>query len=304
MDECLKSVRSRDHKSTMPSGLAASKNGRWICRSQHSSGPVELWDLQLRQRGSIFPTVLEAGGDRLAVSPTGDRVVAGAFAKHGVAVYDTAMGKRLWQNKTVKKVQEVHFTSSGVYVWCISDVGAAQLLDLATGNAVSRLRAIRWMRPSLLDSQAAWFDGQRLHIGSEDGSRLRPVEVQPENMLIDGVFGRALLWVSEMGGPLRCYELTTREQVAQLPSGPGWHWTDIGYCEADDTFSAIKRDYDKPANTLHRLSETTGQTVEICSLKSFAHVFCQRGELLLGGRGDLRRVADGELVHDFNWSSI
>lgn len=237
------------------------------------------------------------------MSPAGDRVVAAAFTRHGVALYDTWTGQRLWQNRTIKQVQEVHFTHEGTHVWCITQTGAAQMLDASTGDVAFRRRAIRWMRPSLLDTRAAWFDGKRLQLGNQDGSRLDPVAVHPENRLIDCAFGRASWWISEMRGPLRCFDLVTRDQVAQLESGLGWHWTDIGYCEADDIFFVIKRDYDKPAVTLHRLIAQTGQAIDVCGLSSFKHVFCQRGELLLGNQGDLRRVADGELVHEFNWSS-
>lgn len=220
----------------MPSTLAAALNGRLIGRSKRSSGVVQLWDLQTCQLRSEFDTVLENGGSRLAVSPAGDRVLAGAFTRHGVALYDAASGERLWQNRSVKNLQELHFTYSGTHAWCIADVGAARMLDLQSGDVVLRMRAIRWMRPSLLDSRAAWFDGNRLCLGGQDGTRVADLAVRPARPLIDSAFGRESLWVSESGGPLRCIDLVTRELVVQLQSGAGWHWTLIGHRKLDEAF--------------------------------------------------------------------
>lgn len=68
---------------------------------------VEVWEINPPHLRSSIQTVLDSGGDRLALC--GDAltplVVTGAWARHGICGYDEKSGRRLWQRKDLKRVQ-------------------------------------------------------------------------------------------------------------------------------------------------------------------------------------------------------
>jgi len=62
-------------------GIASSWGGRLVAYSESGDGPIQVWGLQTHELVAQFPTVLQAGGSRLAISPDDTGVAAGAYAE-------------------------------------------------------------------------------------------------------------------------------------------------------------------------------------------------------------------------------
>lgn len=287
----------------MFTSMSATQRGARVAYSLNSTAPVQIWNLQTYTLESEFKTIIDGGGNHLAIMSAGDRVLAGAFARHGVALYSTSDGRRLWQNKSVKRLNDIRVTFNEQHAWCISLDGVAWVLDLEHGEVVERVTGMQWRRHSPFDESAIWSDGKRLHMHGQDGHQVMTSATRFENRFIDGAFGRASLCVSEGLGPLRCFEIGSGNEMHRVPSGDGWHWTIVGYAESGDEFFVVRRNFAEASSALYRFVPTTGEIVRVCDLTSLESIFCVNGDMILGADGDLRRTSDGLVVHDFRWSA-
>lgn len=69
-----------------------------------TDGSVQVWSLERQALESDFDTVLDFGGQRLALCTTLDQlvVIAGAYERHGICGYNARTGERIWQRKDLK----------------------------------------------------------------------------------------------------------------------------------------------------------------------------------------------------------
>jgi hypothetical protein len=92
-------MRSEGDKSPMPiHEIAAAPTAPRLAVATHGD-LLEVWDIESRTRVSRFASVYYLGGRRLAIDATGTRVVAAAWARHGVACYDASTGAVVWRRK-------------------------------------------------------------------------------------------------------------------------------------------------------------------------------------------------------------
>lgn len=284
----------------MLTGLASSWDGRLVAYADSGDGPVQVWDLQTYQLVSEFPTILQAGGSRLAISRDSTRVVAGAFRREGVAGYESSTGRCLWHAREITKIQEVGVDATGTDVWCVRDSGPAQFLDLERGIVAHGVPGVRWMCQSGAERQWLTFDGRRFRL--MNGSP-RLVEKAPEKGPLAGAFSSEVVCVSEVAGPLHCIEVKTGHEVQRVQPEAGCHWTEIGYVADLQAFAIVRYPFGHSQGGvfLQLFDPATARVSDIAELPSPKHVFCARGSLVLGSHGDLRRTRDGALVHHFGW---
>lgn len=126
--------------------IATSHRGR-IFASGEFERRVQIWDLQSRQRVSEFDTILDFGGVRLAISEDGNHCVAGAYERHGLALYD-ATGRLKWQRKDLKKVQYTGFGRNGDTVLASFDDRPLHRLRTSDGETLATYRGLRWIEES------------------------------------------------------------------------------------------------------------------------------------------------------------
>jgi hypothetical protein len=283
----------------MLTGLASSWDGKRVARSRLGDAPVQVWDLDSQEMITEFPTVLDAGGSRLAISRDGSRVAAAAYARKGLAMYDAATGACRWRRADIKKIQEVGIGPTGTEVWCIGDAGPARILDAETGTDLRKIPKVQWMCQSPLDHRAVVFDGQKYTL--VDGAAISlgsAVDSSP----LGGAFGDAHVCLSEVAGPLRCFTLEGGNELHVVMPTEGWHWTQIGFVAEAGEFAVIRYPYEHGGQVaLQLFIATSGRFLDVGELPSPKYTFCCRGSLLLGSHGDLRHTRDGSLVHHFGW---
>lgn len=282
----------------MLTGLASSYDGRFVAFFDSGDDPVEIWTIDTHQMVAKVQTILDAGGSRLAMSREG-RVVAGAYRRHGAALYEPGSSTCLWQQRSVTKVQQVKFEASGVRVWCVSEQGPAQRLEIEKGSVVQELRGARWICLHHGRDVGVSFDGRKYRLMDEQAAVLMTsLEAPP----LAGAFADTAFCVSEVGGPLRCVELSTRSEVNRVMPRRGCHWTGIGFIESAQALALIRYPFEVSGSLALELFDlNSGQIHEVSQLPSLKYVFCDRGALLLGSHGDLRRTSDGELIYHVGW---
>jgi hypothetical protein len=104
---------------------------------------VDIWSLGRRRLLSQIRTVLDFGGQRLAVCATPEPVVvAGAWERHGICAYSID-GTVLWQRKDLKKVRTIACARGGAGVAACFSEGPMRVLDSMSGETISEVRAVR-----------------------------------------------------------------------------------------------------------------------------------------------------------------
>lgn len=106
---------------------------------------VQVWSVERQEPESEFKTVLDFGGQRLALCTTSDRmvVVAGAWERQGICGYDASTGNRLWQRKDLKQVQSVAPADDGSAVAACFDSRSMQVLEAVSGTTITTVRGVR-----------------------------------------------------------------------------------------------------------------------------------------------------------------
>src|SRR4051794_19045303 len=136
------------HQATAIRQLATSWTGRVIAAAEFER-TVHLYDLATQERLRTIETTLDFGGQRLAVSNDGRRVIVGAYHVHGIAAYSCDTGAELWRRKDLKKVQHLNFNGDDSRVLCCFDSGPCESLNTQTGQSGKSLRGVRgaWESP-------------------------------------------------------------------------------------------------------------------------------------------------------------
>lgn len=280
--------------------LAASWNGSRIARAAgNDDRQVEVWDLETLQVVARFLTVRQAGGSRLAISLDGSAVLAAAYDRYGVALYDVDTGQSRWHRRDITAIQETAFARYGDQVFCVSDKGPTYVLACIDGKTVREFPRVRWACESPLGRFCVFFDGQRYGYLDDPTAVILPAKSQGEP--IAGAFSKDLLCLAEVRGPLRFFDCGTSLEVARLIAPADCHWIRVTYDSDAEQFAAVLYNFERAQTVLQRFNRTASAMEDICELDSSTYIFCQRGGRVLGPSGDLRQTDTGNLVGQFHW---
>ncbi len=279
--------------------LASSWDGNTVAQRVLREGPVEVWDVETRQKVSVFPTVLASGGRRLAISGNGQRVAAASYGPGGVAMYDVARGTSIWQRPDITRVQDLLLMRRGTCLCAVRDGAAATLIDAMSGRTIRKEARVSWWCEDRRMDRSLLFDGRSYRLLDET---TRPLADMVDAGPLDGAFGDNVACVSEVAGVLRCFTIADGREIWRIKPPEGTHWTALAYVEGLHCFAVVRYEYETGGQVLLELFDpATGQFREVSPLRHNEHVFCGRGALILGSDGELRRTSDGELEHDFDW---
>src|SRR5207248_2897310 len=78
--------------------LATSWSGSVIAAAEFER-TVHVWDVAELRHLTTFPTIMDFGGTRLAITPDGKNCVAAAYHVEGVAAYAAPDGTEVWRRK-------------------------------------------------------------------------------------------------------------------------------------------------------------------------------------------------------------
>ena len=113
-----------------------------------NSGDIIIYSLLKKKKISQFNSIHDIGGCRLSLSEDSKYCVVGAYDTHGIAMYNSINGEKLWQRKDLKKVQYLHYSNLFDRVVACFDSKSMHLLDKDTGEILEQVRAVRGYRES------------------------------------------------------------------------------------------------------------------------------------------------------------
>jgi len=294
-------------------GLAGSWTGSSVAASEFER-TVHVWDIESGARRAELATIMDAGGDRVAISDDGLLLAAGAYHVHGIAMYDVADGNLKWQRKDLKKAQVLKFSKDDLQLLAFFEVGSSHILDASSGATIAKLRGVSFLEESPFASLRLVGRSGRLEV-VDSGTRRR----MPEASLIGDMFAKAAFTeegvVCTAKRPPRKY-LVRFPNVPELeletvywPIGsdrPRWRhrWPtgvnvlDYGYGPESGIIYAVTWPVDGGDSTLVHLSKETGETDrEIVVPKgAWATGFALKSSRLVTSAGDVMESRSGRVT--------
>jgi len=271
---------------------------------------VHTWNIETKKKLTDFDTVLEPGGSRLAISRDGRLCAAGAYdggslaenryVGGSVAAYDTSTGEMLWQNKRIKRVQGLKFsTHCPEIIYAVFSDQPMNIIDTRTGSVVEKIRDTRgiWESPyegiqmresSRGDYLFGLSTGKR--IGQLTDRRLGPLDVAFSDIYVVVSYGR---------GPVSCYSTENCIQVWRHDSEEGHHYVEMRYNEKSHEFIGVDLDYLKGASSsVVWLDEATGAVKRKLTLSGtpWETEFALKGTVLVTSDGVVMDTGSGEEI--------
>jgi WD40 repeat protein len=261
---------------------------------------VAVWDLSSAEKLIEFKTILDIGGQRLAIDPSGKYIVAGAYRIYGVAGYSVTDGSIVWQRKDLKKIQSLRVSSNGKRVYCGFSTGPCQVLDITSGETVESWRGVRDVYEHPCDPIRI-TERNKLDVW-QSGILIDSIKVT-KFAILDVAFGDRSFCISECTGPVRCFDISSTKEIWRyFPIVSGSHILQLGFSNESHQYFGIEWCYEKGGfMNLFRFDQFSGATEYIRRLSETKNapgkaVFCLNGNYLLTCFGELLRVNDGKLI--------
>lgn len=272
---------------------------------------VQIWSIPTRSKIAEFETVLEGGGERLAISQDGNKCGAGAYdgsslaenryVGGSVALYDSSNGNLLWQNKKIRRVQTLRFSihDSGSLLAGFDDQ-PFHVIDAEDGTISDKLRGVRAVHESPFGNlQLREYDAQYVLFDSGRDNKIGKLPKSSFSTL-DVAFGTTSVIVSEAAGTVRCFNQTSCTQKWEYIPDEGSAALRIHYSEEiGEIVCCVKAQSRSPVfESLIWLDEDTGKVIKNKRMEGEQRgadsVFVGRAGLLITSSGDLIDIQTGE----------
>jgi WD40 repeat protein len=274
--------------------FASSWSGSVIAAAEFER-TVHVWDFDGPRHLATFPTIMDFGGTRLAVTPDGRNCIAAAYHVEGIAGYVASDGTELWRRKDLKKTQTLRVSLDGRRVYACFDNRSCQVLNRETGKTIKTWAGVRdvWQSPyqpiMLLEKRA-------LVLQSPEERKIATIPVESFAVLCVA-FASGLVCVSECGGPLRCLDVQTGDQRWRFQE-KGQHFLELAFSEQAQAFVGVCWPYERGGLfRLLRFEPQSGAATVVADLgKAGNFEFCSRGTRLLSSDGSVMDSATGSCI--------
>jgi hypothetical protein len=139
--------------------FASSWSGSVIAAAEFER-TVHVWDFDGPRHLATFPTIMDFGGTRLAVTPDGRNCIAAAYHVEGIAGYVASDGTELWRRKDLKKTQTLRVSLDGRRVYACFDNRSCQVLNRETGKTIKTWAGVRDVWQSRTNRLCCWRSGR------------------------------------------------------------------------------------------------------------------------------------------------
>jgi WD40 repeat protein len=257
---------------------------------------VFVWSAINGQQIAKYETVMDYGGNRIALANSKDVFVAGAYDRFGIVCYRLYTGDILWHRKDLKGVQDIKISPDDKVVFCGFLDKSGHILDLDTGGTVKTLRGVRNIFYDVYESCTFYdFDApKRYEIVDAIGNR-RMVVNRLSFALLDAVFSPKYIGLAESGGPVRFISRKDPDKTIYYHPPKGEHILRIAYSSNNDVFYGIQWKYKEYGSSiLLKFDLSADQPYVIADIgKGPESQFCDFGDHLITSHGHYVNTTTG-----------
>lgn len=263
---------------------------------------VRVWSFAERSLTAELDTVLDFGGQRLALCGSEKPiVVAGAWERYGICGY-APDGTRLWQRKDLRQPQHISPAAEGALVVAGFDQRPLHVLDAGSGETVATVRGVRRFYDSpFADVGLGEMYGHVVLLGTDDWKARRKAPVDGFATL-SGAAAPGALAVADVvsfdagRSSVSCRNLTGellwRWDCPPEVNCPALAWDD----DASEWVGVLNHVNNKQPDTLVRWSADGDVTAERPLALLAEYAFLPGGRHLVTSDGAVRETGTGSVI--------
>lgn len=276
--------------------IATSFSGQTIALAEFEKR-VQIFDINSLQIMSEFDTILDFGGQRLAISEDGKICICGCWERHGICAYETKTGNLLWQRKDLKKVQHIQILyADSAKFFAQFEVGASRTFDINTGLDTEKVTGAKY-----------FFNSKYLEIDIIDKPRkiqivdrkLKKIKVNIERQPFATLgldIAHNCFAISESGGPLSCYDILSGQLKWRIPISEDGHFLRVIFNEELDIFIGVSWPFMKGGNKkLKYINKDSGKIEREMIINCPTETeFALNGSVLITSEREIINIKSGE----------
>jgi outer membrane protein assembly factor BamB len=272
--------------------LAGSYAGPLVVAGEFEN-TAHIWNLQTADRVRTIEAKFDYGGKRLAISPDGKMLFTGAWARYGIAAYSISDGQQVWRRTELKNVQALAVDAAGDRLICSFDRSPTHLMDPKTGVTLETLRGVEDLYNAPFSKAVVQVSRQgKIWLRGPTGKKISIPATSFAVLAVE--FGAGEVCISEVGGPVRCFDIETGEERWRHTPRTGLHFLNLGFDIVTSRFAGVSWAYKTGGEYFLEAFDGDGRATFIAQPdEAGAAIFCLKGSTLLTERGDLIDVATG-----------
>jgi len=254
---------------------------------------------------AVFDTVLDPGGERLAVlqGPGVDLVAAGSWDRREVVAYRADSGREVWRRSGVGRVQRIAPAGKGGYLTIAFDTGPLLVLDGRSGRSVARINGARAYWQAAFSDMAVVATSDSLSIAdSATWTRRGRYRLHSFAVLDVAMNSESRIVVSEPAevrvrgsGHISCLTAELR-LLWELTTPPGTHVPWLGYHSQQSVWVGVEVDLRGNGRTLVSWDVDGDWRSRVTVPISADYAFTADGAILVAAEGEMFDAVSGEQI--------
>ncbi len=246
--------------------IATSHNGMRLATAEFEH-MVQIRDLQSREKIGEFRSILDYGGDRLAISEDGSYCATGAYNRHGIATYNAENGNLIWQRKDLKKVQRLKYARYPENsLFAFFDEKPCSVLNRESGETLRMVRGLRGMSEHPFAGIQLFEKSREFEIFCLESSKRIAKIPRITFGALDVTFTEDAVIISESTGPVSAYSLSDGKPNWRYTPDEGNHVLKLAYCRVTGEILGINWPHKKGGNkTILSFEKGSGKLSHTCN---------------------------------------
>jgi len=276
--------------------IATSCGGHIIALAEFEK-TVQIFDIMEQKIISEFETILDFGGERLAISEDGQVCICGCWKRHGICGYETKTGKLIWQRKDLKKVQHIQILrSSKNKVFTYFEIGPGRVLDLHTGKDLEKMPGVKYCFESKFQPINVLDKSTKIQLIDRNTLEVKANIQRQSFATLDIATSPDSIVVSESGAPLTCYDTEKGSLKWRIYLSKEGHFLKICYNDRLNKFIGISWPFVNGGNKKLRYINPDNGTIEnetVINCPAETEIVME-GKFLVTSDRDLINIETGE----------
>jgi WD40 repeat protein len=210
---------------------------------------VQIFDINSLQVIAEYDTILDFGGQRLAISEDGKICICGCWERHGICAYEAKTGKLIWQRKDLKKVQHIQILyADNSKFFAQFEVGTSRIFDINTGLEVDKVTGARFCFNSKYLEIDIIDKSNKIQIIDRKTKKIKANIERQSFATLDLDIADNCFAISESGGPLSCYDIQNGELKWRIPINEDGHFLKVIFNKELDKYIGVSWPFMKGGN--------------------------------------------------------
>ena len=263
---------------------------------------IQIFDIENLSIISEFDSILDFGGNRLAISEDGQVCMIGSWKRNGLCAYNAKTGEIIWQNKELKKVQNIQMLRSDPSKAFIQLEGkVSRILDSKSGEEIETVRAALNYYDCPENQTVVLDSPSGIQVFNKNSTKPKKKIERQSFATLSIAISPSCFSISESAGPLSCYDNSTGELLWRIPVGAETHFLELAHNESLGYFIGVLWPY-KHGGTkkLVYLNERTGDKENEIDLGTpTVTKFARHAQQLVTSDREIIKIENGEKK---NWA--